>query len=186
MSGFGSESVKKLPATFFSGYVHVFCTLHLMPGFISTPLCWGIALQPQGPASPDRQTLFFPKLQRAHKPQPPRSGGSQLVENQRFLPGWSNWMKHHYRKPSSRRMELPFPQLLGNWSPPEVCLFCTATPLHCRAHPTPGCCRTDPAWITPSTGTEHCPAHKPFPGTALMGSAGSGMFSPQSLRTGPL
>lgn len=41
MSGFGAECIKKPPATFFSGYVCVFCTFHLML-FLFPPHCVGV------------------------------------------------------------------------------------------------------------------------------------------------
>lgn len=89
-------------------------------------------------------------------------------------------------KPSSRAMEMPSPQPLGNWRPPEMCLFCPPTLLHCKADPTPRCCRTDPAWITPTTGTKRCQTQHTLPRPLLWWAQGGlGCFTPQSLRTGP-
>lgn len=90
-------------------------------------------------------------------------------------------------KPSSRGMGMPFPQPLGNWRPPEMCLSFTPTLLHCKAHPTPGCCGIDPAWVTPTTGTKHCQTQQTLPRPLLWwAERGLGCFIPQSLRTVPL
>lgn len=139
-------------------------------------------------------------------------GGGQAMTAQETLPDsvracgkpdvFAYWMNHQQGKeshpfslvlttlpgkPSSRGVEMSFPQPLGNWRAPEMCLFCTLTLLHCKAPPTPRCCRMDPSCITPTPGTKHWQTQQTLPKPLLWWAQGGlGCFIPQSLRTGPL